>query len=59
MFEEVEPSHYEVGIDKFIFAIGITGMDLTQGDRWFDVSMQFRSYGPDDRNKTYMNLVPC
>ncbi len=48
-----------MGIDKFLFAIGIVGIDLTEGDRWFDVSMQFRSYGPDDRNKTYMNLVPC
>ena len=37
----------------------MNGVNLNEGDRWFDISMQFRSYGPDGRNKTYMNLVPC
>ena len=42
-----------------MFAIGMNGMNLNEGERWFDISMQFRSYAPDGRNKTYMELVQC
>ena len=42
-----------------MFAIGLSRFNLNSEERWFDIYMQFRSYGPDGRNKTYMNLVPC
>ena len=35
--EEDDPSIYKVGTDSFMFAIGIKGIDLSQGDKWFEV----------------------
>jgi hypothetical protein len=42
-----------------MFAISLLGFDMNEGDRWFDIYMQFRSYGDGMRNKTYVPLVPC
>ena len=58
-YEETNPTYYTVGTDDFLFAVGINGLNLNEGDRWFDVYMQYRSYGPDGRNKTYLPLKPC
>ena len=42
-----------------MFAIGINGLNLNEGDRWFDISMYYRSYEPDGRKSTRMSLIPC
>ena len=42
-----------------MFAISLLGFDMNSGDRWFDIYMQFRSYGDGMRNKTYVPLVAC
>lgn len=36
-FEEIDPTYYKVGTDSFIFAIGVTGINLNEGERWFDI----------------------
>ena len=56
---EINPSFYTVGSDSFMFAIGITGINLNEGERWFDVYLQFRSYDSNNRNKTFIPLQPC
>ena len=58
-FEEVDPIYYTVGTNKFMFAVGISGLNLNEGNRWFDVYMQYRSYDAQGRNKTFIQLVPC
>ena len=58
-FEDVDPVYYTVPSNRFTFAVGINGLDLNAGERWFDVYMQFRSYNSEARNKTYVQMVPC
>ena len=59
LFEKIDPPHYEVGLDKFMFAVGVNGVNLNEGQRWFDIYMQFRSYDAESRNKTYLKMIPC
>ena len=42
-----------------MFAIGLTQLDMNQGERYFDIYMQFRHYGTHGRTKTYIPLVAC
>ena len=58
-FEETDPSFYEVGTEAFMFAVSLSGFDMNQGDRYFDVYMQFRSYDRNNRNKTFVPLEAC
>lgn len=42
-----------------MFALGISDVDLNEGDRWFDVYMQFRNYSSAGKNKTFIKLQKC
>lgn len=42
-----------------MFAVSLEGFDMNEGDRWFDIYMQFRSYDSSGRNKTTVPLQPC
>ena len=44
-FEEKHPSLFKIGVDKFMFAVGITDIDMNKDERrWFDIQMEFRHY---------------
>lgn len=49
--EEDDPSIYKVGTDAFMFAVGIKGVDLAEGDKWFEVYFEKRVY--QGNNRTY------
>ena len=36
-YEEINPTYFQVGVNEFMFAVGILGVDLNEGERWFDV----------------------
>lgn len=59
--EDIDPSHFQMGTDTFMFAISVQGLDMNNGERWFDVYMQYRSYDNDkgERNKTIIPLKAC
>jgi hypothetical protein len=42
-----------------MFAIGITGLDLNNGPRYFDVIMQGKDQNVTQKTTTPINLIPC
>ena len=57
--QEEDPSQYEVGTDTFMFAVGITGLDLNQGQRWFEVYMEQRTTISGNKKKKEIILQKC
>lgn len=42
-----------------MFAIGLDNIDVNSGDRYFDISMQFRHYNATHKLKINKPLSPC
>lgn len=57
--QEANPSQIMLNTSNFMFALGISDVDLNTGDRWFDVYMQFRFYSAAGRNRTNIKLQKC
>ena len=58
-FNDANPSEYNMSTNNFMFAVGITDLNLNEGDRWFDVYMQYRSYDAQFRNRSSVPLQQC
>lgn len=42
--QEADPTHTQLNTSKFMFALGISDVNIIEGERWFDIYMQFRKY---------------
>lgn len=42
-----------------MFAIGLDGIDVNRGERYFDLYMQFRHYNSTHKIRTNIQLEPC
>ncbi len=42
-----------------MFAIGVTGVDLNQGDRWFDIYFEKRISDGSGKQKWTLELQKC
>jgi hypothetical protein len=42
-----------------MFAVGITGIDLNQGDRWFDITFENTSIIDAVKTKNSISLQKC
>lgn len=59
IFEENDPSYFSVGSNNFMFALGLEGVNLNEGDRWFNIELKFKSYSSEGRAVELLPLVPC
>ena len=59
IFEENDPSYYQVGTNHFMFAVGVSGLNLNDGDQWFTIELKFKSYSAESRVKDSLPLVAC
>lgn len=59
---DTDPTSYNVTTDpnnNFMFAIGLTGIDLSSSQRYFDISLETISVANNVKSTTKVSLEPC
>jgi hypothetical protein len=58
--EENDPSQFFTQTPTFMFAIGLTGIDMNQGDRYFNLHVvRTASYTNSPKVKSDIKMLPC
>lgn len=59
--QEADPTHTQLNTSKFMFALGINDVNIIEGERWFDIYMQFRKYKASEgtRDRYMVPLKRC
>lgn len=57
--EENDPSRYTTSTPQFMFAIGLNGIDMNTGPRYFNFQVLTTQIINGTKTKSAINLVPC
>lgn len=57
--EADDPALYTTNTNEFLFAIGITGLDLTMGDRYFNIEVKTLTSINGTKNSADLAMQGC
>lgn len=58
--QDEDPTFYQMGTDSFMFAVGLTGVNMNVGQRWFDVYLEkTQIVNKTNKTKELVSMQPC